>query len=717
MFELNYPQIFGLIPNDTWTFPEYARYFFSFGIAISTALATLVIIFGGIYHLVDLGRGKFASEGKEWVKAGVTGLLIIFCSYLIVYTINPDLAIFRLHGLKPVIVANPIPEVFRFHAPKVYYTEVPIGILTEQTLSRAMDCYDFDFRGDPVPVVLTADNGNMVPGPTFSDHDRADCIAKLIEASARKAEAIKKLSDEISKLMKQCKCENTDEKGKNICDQTCSKTQPCDKTEKAGECGTGGNPKAGDPCSGDCFKKPCKFSDQTKAKDCCPLDSGIKDPKNSKKNLSVKEIIEHGPVSLGAPEGCTGEDNKKYHGLDEFRCPNPVSGAATSQCSGIANSVEETVRVNGGDVKVINIDKWNSLNLIQQLSYFKEKIEEIKSKIKNDADNLKSAESELSKCYLAVSYFDFWKTFEKTRPEEKVILKKQIYTDSETGKKIDISKYCNGFSYGNSTCFNVCQNLCPGNPQEDFACYKQVPPCNYKDYDDDSDYYDCLALQAIEMDKCYAKRKCQNNPGGYTNFAGCLAFCRGKCSRDCLIKYPMCSEDYTNCNNSCEQNSKCLEENISNCVFNSAGLKNCADRIDNSYYLKYCVGNSYTCKYGSWQNAGYPECLKKPYSTGRNYSASYIFQHWGFQQCPDPYQDFDPNSVSGSVCLDIYPETEKCPSASNCPDCPCGTIDETVSVPGSGNGTTGPCPGGTPLQTCADGTKSCFCPSRSTSRT
>src|SRR3989344_9315591 len=110
-FEVSYPPIFGLNLNDTSTFPEYARYFFSIGIFVSATLAALVIIFGGIYYLISFGSGKFTGEGKEWIKAGFLGLFLILGSYLIVYTINPDLAIFRLNGLKPVIVADPIPEI------------------------------------------------------------------------------------------------------------------------------------------------------------------------------------------------------------------------------------------------------------------------------------------------------------------------------------------------------------------------------------------------------------------------------------------------------------------------------------------------------------------------------------------------------------------------------------------------------------------------------
>ena len=643
--EISYPPIFGLNINDTSTFPEYARYFFSIGIFLSATLSAIVIIFGGIYYLVSFGSGKFTGEGKDWVKAGILGLFLILGAYLIVYTINPDLAIFRLNGLTPVIVANPIPEMLNPNTPRVYYSEIPIGILTENTLARTMDCYDFDYNGDPI----SAPEG----GPTLRDHDRADCIAKLIEAAAVKAKLIKDLSDEITKLMELCKCENSDEKGKPICEQTCDTQNQCDRNnDYSGKCETNEDSakKSGDPCSGNCSKQSCKFSKETMANSCCPADSGIKDPNNPKKNLSVKDLIEHGPIKLGAPAGCAGTDNKQYRGLDEFR----------TQLSNISSIVE----ANG----VIDEDKWKNLKLIEQLMYFKEKIDEIKSKIKSDSDQLSKAKGELGKCYYAISSIDFLKIYEQTRPEEKIILKNKTYSDATTGNPVDISRYCNGFSYGNSNCFNSCQNLCPGDPQKDLSCYKNCEQCQ-------ADDFNCLAKQKICMEKCYNQRECVKKDN-FGNFSGCIAYCRGQCSNSCAKKFPGCSADIAKCAQQCGADSECLVENEGVCIFNPPGLRYCAGLIDNAYYLKDCINSSYLCKNGSNQHAGYPECLWPPFSTGKNYSGSYIFQHPGTQICQNPYAPFEPEA--SAPCIDIYPETSKCPASSNCPACPCETVNETA---------------------------------------
>src|SRR3989344_4223447 len=352
--EISYPPIFGLSLNDTSTFPEYARYFFSIGIFISATLAAIVIIFGGIYYLISFGSVKFTGEGKEWIKAGFLGLFLILGSYLIVYTINPDLAIFRLNGLKPVIVADPIPEILNPNTPKVIYNEIPIGILTENVLTKTMACYNFDSNGDPVSAPIDTDDRGRVFGPTLTNNDRTDCVLKLAVAAGKKS------------------------------------------------CPTG-----------ECKDAACK-APKNGSGECC--------------EQNVKDQIENG--------------------LNQFR-------NLQSDISGI---IEKQVRVDEKTVIIIDQDKWKNLKTAEQLTYLKEKIENFKSKIENDLKQLTNAAGDLDNCYYSTSYIDFLKLYEGARPEEKIILKNKTYSDSETKDKINISKYCNGFSYGDSSCFNVCQN-------------------------------------------------------------------------------------------------------------------------------------------------------------------------------------------------------------------------------------------------------------------
>jgi len=259
--EIQYPSILGFSIDNDSSLPEYAKYFFNIGVAIAGTLAVIVIAWGGIQYMFTLGLGKMIDpkkgkrgpdEAKAWIKAGILGLLLIVCAYLIAYTINPFLVVFDLKKLAPLtFLANyfnpPGPQ-----PPVEIYSEIPIGKLTENLLSRQIDCYDFTADGDPIPgEKITTDDRRIFFGPTYLEHDRVDCILKLSQAADRKAEVIKKLSDEIVKLMQQCTCSNPEK-----CSSTCkTKGDVCEP----GKCaGTG--------------------------PDCCPD--------------GIKEIIEHGPIPI-----------------------------------------------------------------------------------------------------------------------------------------------------------------------------------------------------------------------------------------------------------------------------------------------------------------------------------------------------------------------------------------------------------------------------------
>ncbi len=68
----------------------YLKSLYTFGIAIASALAVLMITLGGVqYSTTDAIGGK--SEGKEKIKSALVGLLLALLSYTILNTINPYL--------------------------------------------------------------------------------------------------------------------------------------------------------------------------------------------------------------------------------------------------------------------------------------------------------------------------------------------------------------------------------------------------------------------------------------------------------------------------------------------------------------------------------------------------------------------------------------------------------------------------------------------------
>lgn len=658
--EAQYPniEIFGLSLSITkYSSPaEYFRYFFSIGIFVSVTLAALVIIFGGIYYLVSFGKQKFTSEGKDWIKSGISGLIIIMATYLIVYTINPALIYFKIPGLFPPNWQGILPTYFPNNPlPSSNYKEIPLGALTENLLSRKTDCYAFDSAGDPIngEIIKTDDKGN-IPGPTFTDHDRVDCVLKLADAIQKKTKVAKDLSDAITNIMKQCNCSDSkDDKGNLFCDKDCT-----DDTEK--QCD---NPPSSDKkCTGECAQKACKISDKITDKNayCCPA--------------GVKEQIEHGkpPIVLGGNGAGCNEPEKKYAGLDEFR--------TSLSAENIVNLVEEQHMIDKRNIITINQQNWNNLKLIEQLMYLNEKINRMKKIIDEDLKQLKNAGKEMANCYTVKSSVDFLKISEKTSKDEKTIKAIKTFSDSETGEPVNSSKYCDGFNYGNSSCYKACQDICPDTEKDIFGYNNCYLNCQNN--------ASCLKKQEKCLQSWFNNKKCSGDT--FSNFGECVTSCRNQCKDACSKIYSNCSnsDELKLCQQQCGDNSKCLlgDEttlgSINTCLYTppTRGLygpeNQCLNLSNDKSNLENCINNSYQCKYGSYQYAGYADCVEY----GKNYSSSYLYKHPEVQKCPypylpNPYSSLCYNSEQPARCEYMCPETTKCPASSKCPDCPCGVTD------------------------------------------
>lgn len=660
--EVNYPSFLGLTVTQNSSLPEYAKYFFNLGMALAGALALLVIVFGGVHYLIAFAGGGFRDNGKEWIKSGVIGLLVLLSSYLIVYTINPDLVYFRLERLFPILSRifppnNPSPN----QTPSVYYKEIPLGILSEKLVSRTMDCYDFDAEGNPIEGDEARTGSETTELPTYLDLDRIECFLKLADAAQKKSKVIKDLSDKIIELMKQCSCQ-----GK--CDLT------CDTCAYNGAC-PAPDPKAEGLCSGNCIEAGCQGKN-----DCCP--EGVKDKiqGTNKKTIDIKD--------------CQG-NIKKYKGLEEFR----------TDLFNVSSLVESQIQIGEKTITVIDRAKWQKLKLIEQLKYLREKMAQIKSEVQFDLDQLKAAKTDMTNCYDVKSSADFLKIKENTEKDKKIVEVQRAFADPATSKPIDPSKYCKGFNYYNSSCFKTCQNKCPDSSIEAASRYAACGTCK-------PDNLKCLEKQQACVEKKYDERPCLfSSSKDDSDFAGCIESCQKNCLDNCREKYinysskdndcppgqckgeggvcstSNCDEDYSPekcdhydqfkiCQNQCNNNSKCILDNKDKCLIDGSGFQKCKDQNNNDpSNLKTCIDNNYLCKYGSNEYAGYPDCLK--YANPDNYSSSYIFENPYLLKCPDPYKIVD-EEESQAYCLEIFEQTAKCPPNSKCPECPCGFIDEEI---------------------------------------
>ena len=666
--EAQYPTILGFSVNETSTLPEYARYFFNLGIYLAGGIAAMALAFGGVYYLISYFSGKFTSEGKDWMKAGLTGLLLVLGAWLIAYAINPDLVKFRLDELPPNYF-NPTPGAnVPDNAKVITFNAVPVGISTEKLLTNTTDCYDFDAQGDPISV---AKNPGEFFAPGNYGHDRIDCILKLVDGAQKKYQMISKFSAEIIALMEKCKCTSDvpDETGKPGVVGTCKKPDCKCGDPQVAEDGT-------KTCADLCFGASCQPKSESAS--CCPAD--------------IKKQIEEGiikvkielPPSASYPQNCTGAE-KEYHGLKEFRS-ELVLGDGTSFVKNLAEPG------NGG---LINIQNWNNLKLIEQFAYFREKIEEISQTIKDDQDALSEDKKTINsaQCYLSTAYADLVKRVNATDPKNEAI--------KLTAQK-NYSKYCKGFNYGTSSCYKSCQDACPSTSVPAVACYQK---CNKTCEPGD---IACANKKTACVADCINSAPC-NLDAGPANFGECITSCRSSCVNDCSKKYLMCSDQFQICQDMCKNDSKCiLSTNANQCLIGTdpQNFVDCSIKQSDSGNGKFCIGNSFLCQYGSYEYAGYPDCLDPAKSAvqcpkDKIYSSD-LWKNKQCQLCPSAFQT---NPGEKNLCIYQHPETSKCPASSKCPNCPCDVIDTTFTyiLP------TTPCPENKPLATCRDGTKTCIC--------
>jgi hypothetical protein len=80
--------------------------FYNFALMIGGVLAFGAIVWGGILYASSAGNSGKQSEGKEWIKSALLGLLLLAGAYLILYTVNPNLVNLGLPKLQSISIEN-----------------------------------------------------------------------------------------------------------------------------------------------------------------------------------------------------------------------------------------------------------------------------------------------------------------------------------------------------------------------------------------------------------------------------------------------------------------------------------------------------------------------------------------------------------------------------------------------------------------------------------
>ena len=80
--------------------PVYARYIYYFIIGISGLIAFGALIYGGLRYLTSAGNPEALKDAKNQILAAFLGIIILLSSYLILYTIDPQLVVLEVPALK-----------------------------------------------------------------------------------------------------------------------------------------------------------------------------------------------------------------------------------------------------------------------------------------------------------------------------------------------------------------------------------------------------------------------------------------------------------------------------------------------------------------------------------------------------------------------------------------------------------------------------------------
>ena len=78
--------------------PEYITLVFRYMLGVASILATIMIVYGGFLYLLGATTGSTMS-GKARIQDAITGLVLLFLAYALLFTISPSLVRLQVRGL------------------------------------------------------------------------------------------------------------------------------------------------------------------------------------------------------------------------------------------------------------------------------------------------------------------------------------------------------------------------------------------------------------------------------------------------------------------------------------------------------------------------------------------------------------------------------------------------------------------------------------------
>jgi len=75
---------------------EYINAIYNYGLGIIGILSVIVMMIGGVIRLTAGGNRAQIEQGNNFIKSSILGVIFTFCSYMILFIVNPNLTIFIL---------------------------------------------------------------------------------------------------------------------------------------------------------------------------------------------------------------------------------------------------------------------------------------------------------------------------------------------------------------------------------------------------------------------------------------------------------------------------------------------------------------------------------------------------------------------------------------------------------------------------------------------
>jgi len=134
---VSYPSIPGVGKPESTATPIvlYLKYIYNLAIALAGIILFVSLIRGGLLYFSSGGNPAKMKQAKERIQNSLLGILLIFSSYLILNTINPELVIFPTFNIQPSNPQNVTAPDLSVDTVTIKFKEIPIGTLLTSEFS------------------------------------------------------------------------------------------------------------------------------------------------------------------------------------------------------------------------------------------------------------------------------------------------------------------------------------------------------------------------------------------------------------------------------------------------------------------------------------------------------------------------------------------------------------------------------------------------------